>query len=103
MSNVIWTIEQGVDFIRKWEPEAAKLGFHLGIMGGVLMKGYSEKDLDVLVCPLKTEFEHHFAKFKDLFGQDIEWKDTTPYHPGDTKRVWSAEIDSKRIDFFYLQ
>ena len=49
----MWTLEEGLEFIRTLQPGAAKLGYNLSLGGGVLNAGHSDHDLDVVVAPAK--------------------------------------------------
>lgn len=49
----MWTIEEGLEFVRRLQPGAAERGFNLSLGGGVLNKGESLHDLDVVVAPAK--------------------------------------------------
>lgn len=49
-----WKLEDGVRLIRALEPYMRQIGAHVGVTGGVLFKGSSQKDLDVIVYPHTT-------------------------------------------------
>lgn len=54
-----WTLVRAVKEIAKWQPAADKVGFYLTLAGGVLNKGYSDHDLDLVAvqraeCPDTT-------------------------------------------------
>lgn len=46
-----WTLDEALDFVRHLEEWVSKVGFHVGLMGSVLTKGQSTKDLDVIIYP----------------------------------------------------
>lgn len=46
-----WTLEEGLIVVRELEGKLAGLGWHFALAGGVLMRGESDHDLDVLVYP----------------------------------------------------
>lgn len=49
-----WVLDEGVHFCRELNAAVAPAGFFVGLAGGVLMRGYSSKDLDVLVVPMTS-------------------------------------------------
>lgn len=98
-----WTLEDGACFIRRWEEHAVKHGVHLGLTGSVLYKGFSKKDLDVIVYPHQTNKEYSFQKFRDALSPPDFWIDATEYHEDDEKEVWSLRLEGQRIDFFFLK
>jgi hypothetical protein len=46
-----WYLVEGVALIRKLQEKAWACGYHLALGGGVLNKGYSDKDLDIECIP----------------------------------------------------
>jgi hypothetical protein len=101
-----WTLEQGVEFIRKLEPVVESLGYHVGLTGGVLYRGNSTKDLDVIVYISKTTVGGSpnavLNKLNADFGMIIEPRSC--YHKEDSKLVFRATLpDKRRIDLFFMQ
>lgn len=47
----MWTLEQGVDFARGLEGSTLPYGWHVALGGGVLHRGGSMKDLDLIFKP----------------------------------------------------
>lgn len=47
----LWTLDLALELVRDIEPVLAELGWHVAITGGVLFRGYSMKDLDLIVFP----------------------------------------------------
>lgn len=48
---VIWTFDEGLAFVRKVEGHLKEQGFHAALSGGVLWRGSSTKDLDIILYP----------------------------------------------------
>jgi hypothetical protein len=44
-----WNLKKALKLIRKLQPKIHKTGYHLGLCGGVLNKGKSSKDLDLVL------------------------------------------------------
>lgn len=101
----MWTLEEAIKLLRELEPTANAHGLHLGITGSVLYKGESQKDLDIVVYPRKTTQTNIHAQDGMKFRVAVapKWNFRTPYHPEDTKEVWSAILSGKKIDFFFLK
>lgn len=49
--EVKWTIAEALEFIRRHQPVAMEKGFYLALAGGVLNKGESINDLDLVAMP----------------------------------------------------
>jgi hypothetical protein len=49
----MWTLEEGLEVVRLLQPGAAERGFNLSLGGGVLNKGTSLHDLDIVAAPAK--------------------------------------------------
>lgn len=71
LNDTPWYLEEGVKMIRDMQERAWSKGFHLNLGGGVLNKGYSRSDLDILVMyglyeesydrlGLVNEFKYHY-------------------------------------------
>ncbi len=48
----LWTLDGALPLIRSLQPKTRDFGYHLCLGGGVLNKGESNKDLDLVFCPL---------------------------------------------------
>jgi hypothetical protein len=48
---MMWTVETGAKFIQEIHPIAFVCGWNLHLGGGVLTRGFSDSDLDVLALP----------------------------------------------------
>lgn len=58
MSNPLWTLESALKLIRSVEP-TLKENHHcfLALCGGVLRKGESDKDLDLILVPMNGDVQ----------------------------------------------
>jgi len=50
----MWTLDNALSFVRELNIRLNTVGFYVGITGGVLFKGESQKDLDVIIYPTST-------------------------------------------------
>lgn len=57
----MWTFEEAISEVRLIGLETAKVGWYACLGGGVLHKGYSSHDLDIVFIP------HHEAKIEPLY------------------------------------
>jgi hypothetical protein len=104
--TVIWDLVSAINLARDVEIIAEQNGLHIALAGGVLKKGYSFKDLDLLVYPHKAGGEFHVDYFIESFNRKgfskwkrVDW--TTPY--GDNKIIFTTDYNGKRVDIFFLQ
>ncbi len=65
VSYALWSLEDGITFVRELESKLAPLGYHCGLTGSVLYKGFSNKDLDVIIYP------HDATKANDITFQKV--------------------------------
>jgi hypothetical protein len=60
-----WDLVHGLYVIRAIQPQIRKYGFHVALAGGVLNKGESDKDLDLVFLPMGG-----FDRSKDVCDGD---------------------------------
>lgn len=106
--GVMWTREEALRVVTWLEPKLAENGFHVALAGGVLTKGTSKKDLDLIVYPhekggpLQPAWEHAWSYLqKWLHAESLgECHGVSQNH--DDKIVCWLQARGKRIDFFFL-
>ncbi len=49
-----WALEEALPVVRELQALVEPLGYHMGLMGSVLTKGSSSKDLDLIIYPATT-------------------------------------------------
>lgn len=98
-----WTLEEGIALARRLEPIAIELNSHIALGGGVLHRGSSEKDVDIFVYPRdkSTAFHPLPSVLLKAFGVSY-FKETEASYKFDTKKVFFAILDGKRVDFFFV-
>jgi hypothetical protein len=109
-SSRSWTLIEALDFIRRLEPFVEPAGYHVGLLGSVLLKGDSEKDLDVLLYPHDMAQQDHARLQQALLAADLcPLLSVANIHDiwrrkgsNDTKRVESWLFGRKRVDLFLL-
>ena len=102
-----WTLKEALNLVRRMEDIAISQNCHVGLMGSVLHKGSSTKDLDVLLYPHNTEepfdVEAILRSFAPLGVFDVL---RCSYADRDGKEVYTCRYGTNeyhvRIDFFYL-
>lgn len=62
-----WTLDEAVKLIRQMQPLAFECGYHLNLGGGVLNKGFSNKDLDILAMFGSFESELKTNQLVEIF------------------------------------
>lgn len=97
--NSLWKIEDAIQFARTIEERIAPQ-YHVALAGGCLLRGFSDKDVDLIFYPhttLATAEPDLILKDAGLtVVQKCEFK-----YVG--KTVFECEQDGKRIDIFFLQ
>lgn len=63
-----WTLEQGVEFIRKYQSQSFEKHYNLSLGGGVLNRGWSKHDLDIVAVPANG-----YGKSFDEYRVFIYW------------------------------
>lgn len=58
----MWTIEEALTLIRNNQQACMKSGYYIALAGGVLNKGYSVSDLDLLLMPRRPTSDPHNIK-----------------------------------------
>lgn len=102
----IWSLEEGIEFCRAAEKLLPSLA-HVALGGGVLWRGSSNNDLDVVIYPhAAPDPEFTPKRIRELLGTLL---DPSPWMPcdheeyDDSKTVIKGSHNGKPIDFFFLQ
>lgn len=100
VNPIIWTLEEGVEIARKIEA-AIHPKAHCALGGGVLMKGFSKKDLDIYIYPHKERIkvDQILEALKIIFPEAKWIEPESEYIP---KTLVMMEQHGKRIDFFFF-
>jgi hypothetical protein len=98
-----WELVESIALIRELEPLAQSYGYHCALTGGVLFRGYSEKDLDIFFYVSKTKRgANRPGLFQALTNFGFrKWEERTPYHKDDDKPVFAVEYEGRRIDLIF--
>lgn len=99
----MWTLEEGLKFIRMCQPVAAAYGYNLSLGGGVLNSGKSEHDLDIVVAPAKDAMS--------CAEPFVEWLKSAHSLTEIKRRPWNRSMDlikaktenNRIIDFFFVR
>lgn len=100
-----WTLAQGVEFCRSLQTFLRPLGFGVALTGGVLLKGDSDKDLDLIVYPFKkqtTNYERLRERLLEFGLSFVRLPNHGLGYPDDGKDVQVWQYQGKRIDLFFL-
>lgn len=106
----MWTIVDGIDFVRTLFSMAKECGYHVGLIGSVLRDGKSNNDLDIVFLPyendpnIKVNWRILEQKLKDDYSaeraRDMSLPGDQEYEQSPNREVWKAQVDGKEIDFF---
>ena len=108
-----WDLEEALGLVRAVQPQTRQFGFHLCLGGGVLNRGWSDKDLDLYFLPMNgggapdapERVEKLLAWMESLWGK---WEklggDAYPDFEYDLPYVAKVKFDydGLRIDAFVL-
>lgn len=73
---IMWGMHEALNLIREIQPTVHKMQYHVALAGGVLNKGFSRKDLDLVFIPLTNENRPELAELTGwLFNTFGEPKD----------------------------
>jgi hypothetical protein len=107
--NPAWTLTTALPVLIALEAHLAPVGYHVAVVGSVLVKGASQKDLDIIVMPHKSRGAgaNELAPAQDaieaFFSKRLHQCLSTPEKPRDCKVVfWLRDFEGRRIDFFFL-
>jgi len=101
-----WKIDDALPLIRALQPITRRFNYHLALGGGVLNKGYSNKDLDLFFLPLdnktdqpdpnglKAYLDSRWGEGQDLFKEYS--KEYSPKHK--TSRTYYNSNDTLVAD-----
>jgi hypothetical protein len=51
VKNVVWTLADALPLLREVQAAVEPLGYHTGLVGSVITKGFSHSDLDMVIYP----------------------------------------------------
>lgn len=108
--SAMWYLPEARLFLKELHAALQPIGYSVGLVGSVLLKGFSFKDLDVIIFPDSTAKLNDKGLRKALvkFGLKLQydrasvrnaWKKLGNY---DTKHVEVWEYNGQRIDLFFF-
>lgn len=107
-----WTLPDALFFVRSRQAEAFKHGYNLSLGGGVLNKGESAHDLDIVAVPVKGRE----GTTRESFYAFLDWmksvNGSSLLEPQDQAhgRIWNSttrrflfeSTDNRRVDWFVV-
>lgn len=103
----LWTLDEALELVRSLHLPLADIGWCCGIGGGVLIKGSSDKDLDLIFVPY-CKTNHDIGVLNALLSSLDGWEryctvDVMHAHwrskgLEDTKHVEAWTFKGKRVD-----
>jgi hypothetical protein len=102
---VMWGLSDALTLVREIQPQMHALGYHVCLAGGVLNKGYSIKDLDLVFVPMTNEDRPPVAGlctwFNDQWG--LAKENVTDPEPCVSLRYQASYLHfGRRIDVFVV-
>ena len=105
MNTPLWTLEEAINLCRIIEGEVSNHGIHVALTGGVLYKGQSDHDVDLMFYPHCTCDGFEQATLEEclrklgMFSRP-ETKIELFEYLGDRKFLGSWEHNGRRVDVF---
>jgi hypothetical protein len=102
---ILWTIDQARDFCAKLHLYLIPFGYGVGLTGGVLLYGTSNKDIDVIIYPYKLitcDFDSMYQLLPSFGLSFIGLPNKNLGHKDDGKHVEIWSFNGKRVDLFFL-
>lgn len=102
----VWTFEQAQIFSNNFRSYLKPFGYDIGLTGSVLFRGESEKDMDVILYPMKRKSDNFDVMYQSLTGFGLKFVRLPNKNLGyidDGKHVEIWEFDGKRVDIFFLK
>ena len=93
-SQRIWVLGEAIDLVRLLQDDCMKRGYYVAIAGGVLNKGYSNNDLDLVVVPRTPDEDDQVIKA--FLCSQLEIRETTTI--GGVTEVLSLSYRGKPVD-----
>ncbi len=104
--SIVWTLEEGLEVVRKFELIAKHHEAHVALGGSVLIKGESSKDLDIMIYAHNTTIGYSTKSImEDLRTLGLKYRGKPPRksrYYADGKEIMVCEFDGKRVDIFFL-
>lgn len=98
----LWTLQDGLTFIRAHQDTFKALNYHIGLAGGVVNNGRSDKDLDVTVMSMCNQRPDDYSGLLALLRSTFACPGYTSYTYGlsSKRELYIGSYKGKRIDFF---
>jgi hypothetical protein len=104
---IIWGLDEALELVRSMQSALRPLGYHVALAGGVLNKGFSQKDLDLVFLPLTNDvappveplFNHLLTIFEPPY--DNEWPISHEPNPYSCyRKQYQMTHQGRRVDLF---
>lgn len=96
----MWGLSEALDVIRPLQFKALQYGYHLALGGGVLNKGMSDNDLDIIVLPLDqrpAQLDKFLAVAARYLGYQVEIDGSKPNSAPDGENLYRFQDAQKRV------
>jgi len=111
MSRSPWSLEEALALIRMLEPKLTQVGFHVALMGSVLIEGHSTNDLDLILFPHSSNrvdvesarLELTIAGLRPVISRARVAAAWEREGSSDAKHVEVWAYNDKRVDLFFMR
>lgn len=104
----LWSLADAIRLCRRLEEKLAEREWHCSLAGSVLYRGWSDKDLDIIIYPHHDKgcHESNVVEVLENVGitglRDYLSEAQRARYP-DSKQIWIGNYETKRIDFFLMK
>lgn len=103
----LWTLDSAVALVRELHSKLVEKGCTIALGGGCLHKGFSYKDVDIIIHPLECKHESvmnfKFEPIQEcLYELGLTYKRNAHIAEYSERNVQIWEYQGKRVDIFFM-
>lgn len=104
----MWTRVQGQEFLAQVQPKLKRIGWIGKLVGGVARRGYSQKDLDILLQPVGRTARNFLVidtLVRDMFPQaeSTDLGNAVAQSYGCENETWVVDLPSGQVVEFFIR
>lgn len=98
----MWTLVTAVNLVNQLKEKVEAQGFSIGLTGGCIFRGYSNKDADLCLYPMMDDADYNNVLV--VIKDELKPASFVAVDHGNAKLVYSLKLQSgKRVDLFVFQ
>lgn len=99
----MWTLDEGLEFLRLINSRIQNANYHCGIIGSVIINGHSNNDLDIAILPYEGPVRYANIYSLQSYLNEIDAHELRSDEYGTSYlkfTIYKYEINNKKVDFF---